>query len=296
MENSIIFCTIVRILVLFYKLFSEAFTVKKEEIISVLSELHKISGFRISLHGMNFEEIAAYPEESLPFCAYIHKQRGEHAKCLKSDAEACKKVRSSESALIYKCRYGLTEVICPLHTLGSPAGYLMMGQARDESVSESKLKEVLSLFGIKSEASELAKSIPSISAEKTVSFSKIMTICAEYMTLINALPGNKPSTAELTRLYVYENFREKITMQDICTALGRTKSAICPAFKEKYGTTVMDYLTELRIEEAKKMLTETDMTVSEISDEVGFSDTSYFSKVFFKTVGESPSHYRRNCQ
>ncbi len=268
---------------------------KKEEIVSLLAELHNISGFRISLHGMDFEEIAAYPEKSLPFCEYIHGKRGEHAKCIKSDAQACKKVRNGESALIYKCRYGLTEVICPLHTLGSPAGYLMMGQARDESVDENLLKSALLLLGAEDKASGLAKSIPTISEAKTASFAKIMTICAEYMTLINALPGNKPSTAELTRLYVYENFREKITMREICNALGRTKSAICPAFKEKYGVTVMDYLTELRIEEAKKMLKETDMTIGEISDDIGFSDTSYFSKVFLKTVGESPSHYRRKC-
>lgn len=268
---------------------------KKDEIISVLSELHNISGFRISLHGMDFEEIAAYPEKALPFCAYVHSCKGEHTRCIKSDAEACKKVRSSESALIYKCRYGLTEVICPLHTLGSPAGYLMMGQAKDEAVDEDFLKSALLSLGA-DDAGRLVKTIPEISSKKTASFAKIMTICAEYMTLINALPGNKPSTAELTRLYVYENFREKITMQDICAALGRTKSAICPAFKEKYGITVMDYLTELRIEEAKKMLSETDMTVSEISEEIGFSDTSYFSKVFCKTVGKSPSNYRRNSQ
>ena len=85
-------------------------------------------------------------------------------------------------------------------------------------------------------------------------------------------------------------------MKDICAALGRTKSAICPAFKQKYGITVVDYLTDLRVEEAKKLLVETDMTVSEISDETGFSDTSYFSKVFLRTVGISPTAYRRNGQ
>ncbi len=266
---------------------------KKEDIISVLSELHNISGFRISLHGMDFEEIAAYPESALPFCAFVHGRKGEHARCQKSDADACKKVRESKHALIYKCRYGLTEVICPLHTLGSPAGYLMMGQARDENVDEKKLSEMLSLIDAEN-PEELIETVPKISYEKTLSFSKIMTICAEYMTLVNALPGNKPSTAELTRLYIHENFREKISMKDICTALGRTKSAICPAFKEKYGVTVMDYLTELRIEEAKKMLSQTDMTVGEISDEIGFADTSYFSKVFLKVVGVSPSQYRRS--
>ena len=114
------------------------------------------------------------------------------------------------------------------------------------------------------------------------------------MTLMNALPGNQPSTAELTRLYVYENFRDKITISDVCSALGRTKSAICPAFKQKYGVTVMDYITSLRVDEAKKMLIETDLSVGEISEAVGFSDTSYFSKVFLKSAGLTPTQYRRN--
>ena len=109
------------------------------------------------------------------------------------------------------------------------------------SISDDFLKSALALLGADREAMGLVKSVPSISAEKTASFAKIMTICAEYMTLINALPGNKPSTAELTRLYVYENFREKITMREICNALGRTKSAICPAFKEKYGVSPGEY-------------------------------------------------------
>ena len=269
---------------------------KKEEITSLLAQLHNVSGFRISLHGMNFEEIAAYPERAMPFCEYIHGCKGEQIKCRKSDADACKRVRECGDALIYKCRYGLTEVICPLHTLGSPSGYLMMGQTKDESVNDKSLCDILKKLGLETSPDALVSKIPTVSAEKTSSFAKIMTICAEYMTLINALPGNKPSTAELTRLYIHENFREKITMRDICLALGRTKSAICPAFKQKYGVTVVDYLTELRIEEAKKLLLETDMTVSEVAEEVGFSDTSYFSKVFLKSAGIPPSSYRRNCQ
>ena len=252
---------------------------KKEEIISVLSELHKISGFRISLHGMDFEEIAAYPESSLPFCEYIHSCKGESAKCMKSDADASKEVRKSSDVLIYKCRYGLTEVICPLHTLGSPAGYLMMGQAKDENVNNSSLMAAISSLGAGEKAESLVSKIPTVSSKMTVSFAKIMTICAEYMTLINALPGNKPSTAELTCLYIRENFREKISMTDSASVL-------------LYA--VVDYLTELRIEEAKKLLLETDMTVGEIADETGFSDTSYFSKVFLKSVGISPSCYRRS--
>ncbi|MBO5879958.1 MAG: PocR ligand-binding domain-containing protein [Clostridia bacterium] len=267
---------------------------KSEEIVSVLQELYNISGFRISLHGMNFEEIAAYPKNPLPICARIHGTKGELAKCKSEDAELCKQVRNSQKTIIRKCRYGLTEVICPLHSLGSPSGYLMMGQLKDETVDDRSIADRLCAIGIsEAEATELVSSIQVVSIEKTASLAKIMTICAEYLTLINALQGSKPSTAELTRLYIYENFREKINMKDICAALGRTKSALCPTFREKYGITVMDYLTELRIEEAKRMLHETDMTIAEIAEGVGFSDTSYFSKVFQKNCSLSPSQFRK---
>ena len=266
----------------------------KNEITALLAELHNVSGFRISLHGIDFEEIAAYPDSPLPFCKCVHQMPGEFSKCMKSDAEACKKVRGGETALIYKCRYGLTEVICPLYSLGSPTGYLMMGQAIDEEVDRALLKNVLLELGVSADTQALSEEVPRITAEKTTSFAKIMTVCAEYMTLINALPGNKASTAELTRLYVYENYRKKIAIKDISQALGRTKSAICPAFKEKYGITVMDYLTDLRVEEAKKMLLQTDLGIGEIAGEVGFTDTSYFSKVFYKKIGVTPSQYRRD--
>lgn len=266
---------------------------KKEEIVAILKELYKVSGFRISLHGMNFEELAAYPESALPLCAHIQCLRGELANCKGEDALFGRRVRESDGTVIYKCRFGLTDVICPLHSLGSPAGYLMMGQLRDEDFdTEGLVRELCARGSDADEARRLIENTPVMSREKTDSFAKIMTICAEYLTLINALPGNKPSTAELTRLYVYENFRERISMSDICRALGRTKSVICPAFKERYGMTVIEYLTELRLEEAKRMLTETDMTVTEIADAIGFSDSSYFTKVFTKHEGRAPTSYR----
>ena len=49
----------------------------KQEIVSVLAELNRITGFRVSLHGANYEEIAAYPEKLLPFCLRVQEEIGE---------------------------------------------------------------------------------------------------------------------------------------------------------------------------------------------------------------------------
>jgi ligand-binding sensor protein len=104
---------------------------KQQEIISVLYELYKITGFRTSLHDVNFVEIAAYPPDKLPLCARIHKVASELDICAASDKEAFRKVQESGETVIYKCRYGLTEAVSPLYNFGILMGYLMMGQICD---------------------------------------------------------------------------------------------------------------------------------------------------------------------
>ena len=64
-------------------------------------------------------------------------------------------------------------------------------------------------------------------------------------------------------------------------------------FKKKYGITVNTYITEARLERAIYLLIEGNMNINEIAAETGFSDQSYFSKVFLSKYGISPSEYRK---
>ena len=65
---------------------------KKQEIVSVLYELYKITGFRMSLHDANYNEIAAYPEDTMPICKRVHSFLGEEEKCKECDRRAFKTV------------------------------------------------------------------------------------------------------------------------------------------------------------------------------------------------------------
>ena len=267
---------------------------KKEEIISVLEDLHKISGFRVSIHGTDFEEIAAYPSEKLPFCSAIQENIAEYSKCRECDEAACKKVKESGKAHIYKCRHGLVEVICPLYNFGTLTGYLMMGQVADEKLDLRILEEaVYSIAKSRTFAFETAKKTAIVRSDMLNSFVNIMTICAEYMTLTNVVPSNSPKLPELAKIYIHEHFSEKLTIYEICKALGCSKSALLTAFKKEYGTTINTYICDVRINETKKMLATTSLSMSRIAEDTGFYDQSYFSKVFLSMVGITPSEYRR---
>ena len=176
---------------------------KKQEIISVLYELYKITGFRMSLHDVNFVEIAAYPPEKLPLCARIHSIKGEYEKCAACDKEAFCKVDEQKETVIYKCRYGLTEAVSPLYNFGILTGYLMMGQIRGDKTEAEAVTEALEKLGIeKNEAREFVENTKTVPEDMIRSYVKIMTVCAQYLTLSNAMPGAKPTVAEATRKYI----------------------------------------------------------------------------------------------
>lgn len=106
-------------------------------------------------------------------------------------------------------------------------------------------------------------------------------------------PGNQSLSAVKKMIsFIQHNYREKIMLTDICEAgnVGKTKcSALFDAY---YNMTPMDYLRKYRIEKGAKLLEISDMSVTEIAYEVGFSDSSYFTKTFGQQIGCSPQEYR----
>lgn len=264
---------------------------KKEEIVSILKDLYKISGFRISLHSPDYAELAAYPEEETEFCRTIHTFADEVKKCNECDRLACKRALEIKSTYTYSCRYGLVEAVSPLYSFGTLTGFLMMGQVKERGA-------VIKLPHGKDDE-KLAKAIeaiPLLDGDKIDSLIRIMTVCAEYMTLSNATSPEKNSVAEMARRYIYENYKDKLLIKDICSDIGCSKSSLLTSFKREYGVTVNVFINELRLLESEKMLTYADNSIADIALLSGFKDQSYFSKVFSAKRGISPSEYRQKTK
>ncbi len=267
---------------------------KKAEIISVLYELYKITGFRMSLHDVNFSEIAAYPEDRLPFCAALHGAEGEFEACVRSDRDCFRRVMESRETIIYKCRHGLTEAVSPLYNFGILTGYLMMGQICDSRTDKTSLEAILIKLGCtEEEARERVATVPRVSEDMISSYVKIMTICAQYLTLSNAMPGARPTVAEAAKKYIYENIDKRISIKDICEEVGCSKTTLLSSFKKEFGITVNTAIKESKLGEARKLLALGKMNINEIAAATGFYDQSYFSKVFSNEYGITPSEYRR---
>jgi AraC-like DNA-binding protein len=77
--------------------------------------------------------------------------------------------------------------------------------------------------------------------------------------------------------------------------MGMTARTLENAFKSKKGITVLLYIQQQRIEKAKTLIAETDASIAEISFDVGYTDHSYFSRVFKRSTGKTPWEYRKEA-
>jgi AraC-like DNA-binding protein/ligand-binding sensor protein len=95
--------------------------------------------------------------------------------------------------------------------------------------------------------------------------------------------------------FIWENYTRKISLQEIAAAAGLSAPYFSTIFKEEMGENLSSYLNRLRVEKARHMLAETDLTLAEIASSCGFEDQSWFSKIFKSFTGISPGKYRGSC-
>lgn len=91
---------------------------------------------------------------------------------------------------------------------------------------------------------------------------------------------------------IEEHYNEDLSLDDIAQTCGMSPAYISKLFKKELGINLMQYINNVRLEHAKKMLAESNDTITQIAEAVGFRDEKYFLRVFKKEVGLTTSEYR----
>lgn len=92
---------------------------------------------------------------------------------------------------------------------------------------------------------------------------------------------------------IEKNYKENLTSKKMATKLFVSESYFCRIFKKNFNHCFQNYLCMYRIEKAKILLRTTKDSISEISMEIGFNSFSFFTKMFKKYTGVTPSQYRK---
>ena len=94
--------------------------------------------------------------------------------------------------------------------------------------------------------------------------------------------------------YIYDNYNKKLSLDDMALRFHISKSYLSKKFKRVTGFGFKEYIVNIRIKNACRMLLETDMSITDIAFECGFNDSNYFGDAFRHVKGVSPNKYRKN--
>ncbi len=111
--------------------------------------------------------------------------------------------------------------------------------------------------------------------------------CCEYSEHNTVLDAYRKSL-----IYIKEHYMEGISVADVAKGIGYSMSYFGYIFKKNRGISANKYITELQLAKAADLLRSTSVSVSAVSERVGFSDPNYFSTVFKAQYGLSPRQYR----
>lgn len=93
--------------------------------------------------------------------------------------------------------------------------------------------------------------------------------------------------------FIEERYREKISLKDVARAVGLTPGHLTTVVGRKTGRTVLEWITERRMADARRMLVETDLPVEEVGRRVGYAGAGYFVRSFRRAHGATPLGWRR---
>ena len=188
-----------------------------------------------------------------------------------------------------------------------PLEYIVLGidgiELRTSAASNGQFS-ILDQF----ESVEISGCLRNILREMEMKSTGYKDVCQAYMEILiirlmrstalaipaqpQAVSANRQCAA--VRRYIDLHFKEALTLDQLAEEGHMNKFYLSHAFKREYGVSPINYLISRRLEESKYLLAETDLSMSQIAQLLGFSSLSYFSQVFRRTQSLTPMEYRQS--
>ncbi len=257
----------------------------------VMQDFYTLTKIRIVIFDADFNELLSYPENRESFCHLLRQTPKGEEGCFSSDKEGCLKCAKSKGLVIYKCHAGLTEAVVPIMDKCGVLAYVMFGQVIPKETCDKTRNNIKKLNP------ELAHEVDGIPVkserELNAAATVLQALTAYMMTNRWVVPNKSDFIREIDR-YIEEHLSENITVKDVCESLriGRTK--LYELSMDYLNCGLAEYIRNQRIVHAKKMLTETDMPITDIAFATGFADYNHFSRIFKQTTGVSAREYRKS--
>ena len=267
------------------------------DLLQVFSDLYTIMKIRINIVSAG-GKLVFQNTEPPAFCARLQRAPGGLRRCTECDMHHTAICGRKKNVHFYRCHAGLCEAIIPIPANDSPVFFLTFGQYLDETPADQQWQNVRKqLAWYPGDPEELKKDflqLHTYSQEEVEACADILKIMGTCLHMSRLLKTVEISDMQRLELYIEQHYTEKISLSSISRDLEISRTKLCYLAKQLSGNKTLSHLiAERRVEAAKLLLMESDMPISSVSEAVGILDYNYFTKVFRRVTGTTPTAFRR---
>jgi AraC-like DNA-binding protein/ligand-binding sensor protein len=254
--------------------------------------LQPIETWQLPHHGKRNEN---------PFCALMSQKSRACAACLQMWERLCEKAAHEPQTVT--CLVGLRDIAVPVRMGDRLIGFLQTGQmlSRKPTLAQfNRAARLVAAWGVKVDRDELRQAYFSskvVTAKQHASIIRLLVIFAQHLAMLGnqifiQQKNAEPPIIKRAKEYIHEHHTDELSLARVARAVNMSTFYFCKTFKKVTGINFTDYLSRVRIEQAKNLLLNPNLRVSEIAFEVGFQSLTHFNRVFKRLLGQSPTQYR----
>ncbi len=260
-----------------------------------LTDFYNSTGINMALFKSDFSHVCENRRhwEKNSYCKAIQNTKKGKDACLESDMILLKKCKETKQAQTHICPAGLVDVAIPILYDGEVIGYILFGQMKPETPFADAESYLTSLGLDVAKMKEHRQNIPGFDSQKIQSISNIASMFIKYLLLENLLKPGLDDRTQAVVNYIDQNLHTDFSIQSIAKNVNLSKNVLYRLFRNSFDCTVSEYINKRRIEKSLPFLTETDLSIEEISQKVGFSSVSYYGRIFKKMKHQTPLAYKK---
>lgn len=266
--------------------------------------LYKLTGVVIDFVSDSGQVMTLCPPEHYnPLCRYIVSCPCGAKACARVDNENCSKAKAARENIIYECHAGLIDIIVPLFINDQYIGCLTTGQIlknKPTKKSFCEFKEKIKSLNLdEGKLREYYLSTIVMSNKQIEALVDLMALVGNYILesenkLLFLEYVNEKKKTLAARQYIEQNYKKKLTIDEIANSVFLSPSHFSHMFKQEVGISPINYLNRFRIDKAKELLEKSSPNVTEIAYNVGFQSLPHFNRIFRDMEKISPGLYRKS--
>ena len=262
----------------------------------------------LSLNLLRSDDSLVLPprEQENPFCRIMATNASTCAACLRVQRELQTRLRHKLSPHQVRCFAGMTDLAVSVVVGGEHVATLLGGQVFQQKPRRQQFDRVVRRMregGMRNGVKKLERAYfetPVVSQKKFKAATRLLSMLATQLadsanrSLLIA-QNSEPLSVSEARNFIRAHAAEQLTLHRIAEHVHVSARYLCRIFKRTTSMTLTEFLARVRVENAKKLLCNRRLRITDVAENAGFYSISQFNRVFRRYTGKSPTAFRAAC-